>query len=284
MATQTLFRIYRYQLLPLDRNNTKDLYGDNSPEYIIANKNSLFAETLATLPKPVTADKQPIIELRQLTKNLFFVYIAPNRPVTRETIDSRLEKVDNWPHIQAYILNEPNEQYLLVQDRNAAFANTDTVANIIKRKTRYLLEKLGLSLHIESLFDKEVFWSLIKQHKNKITYVEFEFITPNMSNISETLSSALKGLGKETNAVKEELALCSDPHSSLDISPDNETIKGLVDYTSQGGGDITLKIRGIRKKVRTSKSVKQISITGIELTAPPEQLEKNLKSILRSLK
>jgi hypothetical protein len=284
MATQTLFRLYRYQLLPLDRNNTKDLYNDNSPEYIISNKNRLFAETLLTLPNLVTADKQLIIELRQLTETLFIISIAPNRPVTRETIDSRLEKVDNWPHIQAYILNDPNEQFLLVQDRNAAFANTDTVANIIKRKARNLLEKLGLSLHIESLFDKAVFWSLVKEHKNKITHVEFEFVTPNMSNISETLSVALKGLGKETNAVKEELALCSDPHSSLDISPDNETIQGLVDYTSQGGGDITLKIRGIRKKIRTSKSVKQISVTGIELTAPPEQLEKNLKSLLGALK
>lgn len=283
MATQTSFRLYRYQLLPLDRNNTKDLYNDNSPEYIIANKNRLFAETLLTLPKQVIADKQLVIELKKLTENLFLINIAPNRPVTRETIDSRLEKVDNWPHIQAYILNEPSEQYLLVQDRNAAFANTDTVANIIKRKTRHLLEKLGLSLHIESLFDKAAFWSLIKEHKNKITYVEFEFITPNMSNISETLSTALKSLGKETNAVKEELTLSSDPYSSLDISPDNETIQGLVEYTSQGGGDITLKIRGIRKKIRTSKSVKQISVSGLELTATPDQIEKSLKILLKAL-
>ena len=103
-----------------------------------------------------------------------------------------------------------------------------------------------------------------------------------MSNISKTLSTALKSLGKETNAVKEELALSSDPYSSLDISPDNETIKGLVEYTSQGCGDITLKVRGIRKKIRTSKSFQQISISGIELTATPEQLEKNLKSILKA--
>lgn len=283
MATQTSFRLYRYQLLPLDRNNTKDLYNDNSPEYIIANKNRLFADILLSFPKQVVADKQLVIELKKLTENLFLINIAPNRPVTRETIDSQLEKVDNWPHIQAYILNEPNEQYLLVQDRIAAFANTDTVANIIKRKTRHLLEKLGLSLHIESLFDKAGFWSLIKEHKNKITYVEFEFITPNMSNISETLSTALKSLGKETNAVKEELALSSDPYSSLDISPDNETIQGLVEYTSQGGGDITLKIRGIRKKIRTSKSVRQISVSGLELTATPEQIEENLKILLKAL-
>lgn len=57
-----------------------------------------------------------------------------------------------------------------------------------------------------------------------------------MSNISKTLSEALKSLGKNTNAVKEELALTSDPVSSLDISPDDQTIQGLVEYTSEGGG------------------------------------------------
>jgi hypothetical protein len=54
--------------------------------------------------------------------------------------------------------------------------------------------------------------------------------------------------GQETNAVREELAFTADPASSLDIAPSNEIIQGLVDYTSEGGGDITLKVKGIRKR------------------------------------
>jgi len=122
------------------------------------------------------------------------------------------------------------------------------------------------------LFNKAYFWSLVDQYKNRITWLEFEFITPNMANISGTLASTLKNLGKETNAVREELAFTADPASSLDIAPSNEIIQGLVDYTSEGGGDITLKVKGIRKRFHTSKSTREVYLSGLELTASPEQI------------
>lgn len=268
----TTFRVYRYQLLPLDRNKTKDFFSNQTPEEIIAQKNQLFSEAILSLPRHSLTRSKTIINIAEISQNFFRLQFAPSRPLTRETPDSRLEQVENWPHIEAYILNAPEDQYFLIQDRVSAFANTDTVANIVKKGTRHILEKIGLSLHIEPLFDKAYFWELVREHKNRITWVEFEFITPNMSNISGTLASTLKSLGKDTNAVQEKLALTSDPISSLDISQNNMTIQGLVDYTSEGGGDITLKIKRIRKKFHTSKSTREISLSGIELTASPSQL------------
>lgn len=281
MSTATAFRVYRYQLLPLDRNDTKDLYHDRAPEEIIANKNAYFAEAIATLSNIRHRDAAIISEVQSLTTDVFSIHLAPSRPLTRETPDFRQEKVENWPHITVYILNDKDEQYILIQDRVIAFANTDTVAKLIERGTRNKLERLGLSLHVERLFDKGYFWGLVETYKNRVTEVEFEFITPNMSNISHTLANTLKSLGKETNAVREDLALASDPASSLDINPSNETIQGLVDYTSEGGGDITLKIKGIRKKFHTSKSSKEVHLTGLEITAPPEQVAQILREALR---
>jgi hypothetical protein len=111
--------------------------------------------------------------------------------------------------------------------------------------------------------------------------VEFEFITPNMSNISRTLSESLKSLGKDTNAVREDLAITSDPAVSLDISPSNETIQGLVEYTSEGGGDITVKVKGIRKRFHTSKSSREVNLSGLEITASPEQIIAVIREALR---
>lgn len=281
MSSHKTFLAYRYQLLPLDRNETKDLFHDRHPSEIIERKNEFFAEALTALRNQKRRASEIIVKVSLIHPNFFALQLAPSRPLTRETPDFRLEKVENWPHIAAYILNAPEEQYLLIQDRTSAFANTDTVANLVKRGTRHSLEKFGLSLHIEPLFNKAYFWSLVDQYKNRITWLEFEFITPNMANISGTLASTLKNLGKETNAVREELAFSSDPASSLDIAPSNQTIQGLVDYTSEGGGDITLKVKGIRKKFHTSKSTREVYLSGLELTASPEQIIEIIREALK---
>lgn len=281
MSTHTIFRAYRYQLLPLDRNETKDLYNDRSSSEIIANKNRYFAEALAQLPKVNHKRGDMNMSINEATEDFFKIQLAPSRPLTRETHDSKLEKVENWPHIEAYILNSPDDQLLIIQDRASAFANTDTVANIILRGTRGTLEKIGLSLHIEPLFDEAYFWGLVKQYSNKITKVEFDFVTPNMANISKTLDSTLKNLGKQTNAAREQLAISSDPTSSLDISPENPMIQGLVGYTSKGAGDIKLKIKGIRKSFQTSNFKKEVHLSGVEITAGANEIAAIIREALR---
>ena len=281
MSTHTIFKAYRYQLLPLDRNETKDLYQDYSVEQIISRKNEFFAEALNHLPKVSHKRVEVSVLIREIQQDFFRIHLAPSRPLTRETTDFRREKVENWPHIDAYVLNKPEDQLLIIQDRPTAFANTDTVANIILRSTRGALDKIGLSLQIEPLFNEAYFWDLVNQYNNKITWVEFDFVTPNMANISKTLASTLKSLGKDTNAVKEQLTLRSDPSSSLDISHNNPTIQGLVDYTSRGAGDIKLKIKGIRKRFQTSNSRREVHLSGVEITADAEDIVEIIREALR---
>lgn len=281
MSTHIIFRAYRYQLLPLDRNETKDLYNDRSTEEIIAQKNSFFLEALLHLPKTNHKRVEINTSIEIIEKDFFKIQFAPSRPLTRETADQKREKIENWPHIEAYILNKPDDQFLIIQERATAFANTDTVANIILRGTRNTLEKIGLSLQIEPLFNEAYFWGLVNQYSNRITLVEFEFITPNMSNISKTLAETLKKLGKETNAVREQVTLRSDAASSLDISQENSTIQGLVKYTSEGAGDIKLKIKGIRKRFQTSTSRREVHLSGIEITADANQIAQIIRDALK---
>lgn len=281
MGAHTSFRIYRYQLLPLDRNETKDMFHDIQSDEIIKRKNEFFSGSLLELPNLKRRKSEIIVRVLPLSTELISLQLAPSRPLTRETTNFQLEKIENWPHITAFVLNSPEDQYLLIQDRISAFASTDTVANLVKRGTKHTLEKIGLTLHIEPLFNKAYFWGLVEEYRNRITCLEFEFITPNMSNISQTLANTLKDLGKDTNAVCEELTLSSDAASSLDISQSNETILGLVEYTSEGGGDITLKVKGIRKKFHTSKSTREVYLSGLELTAKPEQIVNIIREALK---
>jgi hypothetical protein len=211
----------------------------------------------------------------------FILSVASRRAITRETPDFRKEQLENWPHVTAFVLNRPNEQYIVVQDRVAAYASTDTVVKIIQSSTRLSLKAVGLRLHTEPLFNPKFFWDLVFQHKDRITWIGFEFVTPNMSNISSTLSATLKKLAKDTNSSQSSVQLKSDPASALKVDPQEPVVQGLVDYTSEGGGDISIKIKGLRKKVRTSSSVREIELDGLQLNCSPDQVLDILRGLLK---
>jgi hypothetical protein len=102
-----------------------------------------------------------------------------------------------------------------------------------------------------------------------------------MANISNTLSNTLKELAKDTNSSQSNLQLRSDPASSLDIDQKDETVQGLVDYTSEGGGDIAIKIKGLRKKIQTSRSIREIELDDLQLSGPPEQVARIVRDLLK---
>ena len=280
MGTLTTFKVYRYQLLPIDR-HTDDLYDGMNADQLIQRKNSIFAKTIPFIRTHRHRGSDLSVRLDGNDIDAFILSIASRRGLTRETPDFRIEQIENWPHVTAIILNKPDEQYILVQDRPAAFANTDTVVTLIDRATRASLQRSGLRLHTERVFSKSHFWNLVREFRHKITWIEFEFVTPNMANISSTLSSTLKGLAKDTNSSQSNLQLRSDPASALDIDPNDEAVKGLVDYTSEGGGDISIKIKGLRRKIQTSRSIREIELDDLQLSGSPEQVAGALREILK---
>lgn len=280
MGSLTTFKVYRYQLLPIDR-HTDDLYDGLSANQLIERKNSIFARTIPFVRTHRHRGSDLSVRLESNQSDSFILSIASRRALTRETPDFRIEQIENWPHVTAIILNRPEEQYIVVQDRPTAFASTDTVVKLIDRATRASLQRSGLRLHTERVFSKSHFWQLVNEHKDKITWIEFEFVTPNMANISNTLSSTLKELAKDTNSSQSNLQLRSDPASSLDINPKDETVQGLVDYTSEGGGDISIKIKGFRKKIQTSRSIREIELDDLQLSGPPEQVAGIVRDILK---
>ena len=48
--------------------------------------------------------------------------------------------------------------------------------------------------------------------------------------------------------------------AKLEINDDNEMLNSIVEYASEGGGDISFKISGYKNRIHTSKSVKTIEI------------------------
>ena len=273
------FHLYRYQLLPVDRYFQGDLYGAATVEELISKKNKIFAEALSSPTAFVGGRTQTATQLLVEAEDFLLYRIAANRSLQHETRDFQTEVIDNWPKILLVIWNSPERQLIAVQHRVTAFQETEAVLKLVFDSIEPILAKNQLTAIWETLFEKKVFWDLVEKFKGKIQEVDFELVTPNMANISGVLPENLREFSKRTNAVKSNVSITSDASSALKIDPNDPIVNALVEYSSEGGGDIALRLAGIKKKIHTSRTVREVTIDETSLQGTPE----NVASILREL-
>jgi hypothetical protein len=209
--------------------------------------------------------------------------IAANRNIRRETEDFRKEDLDNWPSILVAVSNSEDTQIVAVQRRQSAFAYPSTPAKVIENSVNHGLVKHGLRAYFEPLFEETAFWDLVRENRTRISRLTFELVTPNMANISGNLDQEMKSLAKSTNTALTELSLEADPKGVLDVDRTNTKLANLVDYASKGGGDVVLKVRGIKKVFRAQKTVKEIEVDQISLSGDPKTVVKILQEIIEKL-
>lgn len=283
MSSKTnTFELFRYQILPVDRYFQGDLFnGINSIEELIKNKNKFFAEALQGQSDFSNKRHKTVVKLLLQHDDFYLYRIAHNKTIHRETRDFKDETIDSWPSILVAIWNHPDKQYIAIQKRTTAFAKSETVAKLILEKIEPQLTHFQLRAIYEPLFEKQQFWTLLRKYRGKVKSVDFEIITPNMANISGTLPDDLKLFAKCTNSTRNNLKIESEPDSALHLEEDNSALRGLVDYSSEGGGNISLKIDGIKKHHQTSRTVKEITLGEMELTGNAEQIAHVLKELLK---
>ncbi|MDH5571052.1 MAG: hypothetical protein OEY89_04755 [Gammaproteobacteria bacterium] len=281
-TTTSQFELYRYQLLPIDRYLQGDLWsGINSIEELISKKNELFSSAMLEVDHFANSRTETTTK-RLYAKDDFFLFrIAANRSLHRETKEFTEEYIDNWPSVLVAVWNHPEIQMFAIQRRTNAFSSTEAVAKLILETIHPSLAHFHLRAIYEPIVERKVFWDIVEKYEGEIQKLEFEFITPNMANISSSLPENLKEFAKATNSVKNKLDIESDSESNLHIQKDNNTISALADYTSDGGGNVAIKINGLSKKINTSKTVKHVEISEIELQGTAEEVAGILKEIMR---
>lgn len=144
----------------------------------------------------------------------------------------------------------------------------------------HLLESYQLRVHSLPLFERQEFWNIVKKYEGRIQGLEFEFITPNMANISGTLPSDLRDFAKSTNSTTNRLEVKSDADTALHVSEDNPAIQGLVDYSAEGGGNIAVKVSGLKKRKHTARTVREVELEDVEIQAPAEEVINILKQLM----
>ncbi len=272
------FDLYRYQLLPTSQQQQELFQKTYSADEIRLHKNQFFENALKSELRFSHRNFEINYKIEIYEKLWFIIKIGAHKKVNRDTKEFTKEKLDSWPNVTVVVHNDPKTQIIAISKNIKAFSNTKIVAQIFDIALTEALHSYGLIIQTREQFEKNNFWSVINENPNKIERVRFEMIAPNMANISHALKIDLKQLNRDTNCHKAKIELESLPGTTLEINKDNELINGCVDYSANGGGDIAIKIIGIRKEVRTSKTVKSVKIDELEIKNPTlDLLERILK-------
>jgi predicted CopG family antitoxin len=255
------FDLYRFQLLPISQNIHDDLYIENlSIDKLKEAKNSIFSEIISRLIKINHRTFDIIQKSIPLGGDWIAFKLGAKKIVEIGTTDLKKSTIDSWPHITIIINNNPDIQTIAISRNPKAFSSTGAVAKLLQRNLEHALKARQLTLHIKPIFDKQDFWSIINKHEHDVSSVKFELISPNMSNISKSLTIDLRSINEQTNSHITNVELNADKGASLELDESNNIVAGLVEYAAQGGGNISVKLSGIRQKIQTNTEIKTLEI------------------------
>lgn len=258
---QIHFELFRYQLLPISQHIQKDMFREVlSAKELKEKKNDFFQEILEEFPTLQYRDAKINIRVDLAISPWYVIEINTQKTLQRDKPDFEKERIDTWPHVIVAINNRPDVQLIAISRNKKAFSSCAVIAKMLQDNFQKFLHEYYLNIQIEALFEKNHFWNLIEEYAGKITSVKFELISPNMANISKALELDLAQLNIDTNSHRTDLKLNSGEGSVLEVNPENTLVNSLVDYSAEGGGDIEIRLKGINKAIRTSKTVREITI------------------------
>lgn len=282
-TTEITFDLYRYQLLPIDKNVQLSLNNDIlSFEDLVNKKNDLLADILQN--KNIFLNhkhSKTLFRLEAIKNNVFVFRLGIKRNLKRNTKEFKVEEVENYPNILLIINNDKSSQKIAIQTNYKAFNNTKIPSRILQRSLTNFLKTINLSIYVEPIYRTSDFWQIIDKYPGKIKLISFDLIRPNLANISGSIDKKLKELQTNIDAHKSKLEFESNKESNLKITRDDIQINGLVEYGSQGGGQISVQVEGIKKKIKTNKSTEEITISAAEVIGNIEDVAKFFKNLLK---
>ena len=235
---KSTFDYYRYQLVP---NTTRDFsLFDKVYTYEEAKeqKNSFFA---SFIEDPEISSKKGILPSILIAKqDDKYIFLLSNISSVDVVNNFTTETVKNEPYVVIIIDNDPENQIIAISRNKKAYSSSDVVVGILLANFQSRLDEYKISIYIEPIYSPSTFWGLV-EHKS-ISWIKFELIKPNLANISGAFSGDIRESADMFNSHKTELKYNAPQNNCLEnLSRDNQVLDGLVEYASQGGGNITVK-------------------------------------------
>ena len=276
------FDLYRFQIVP---NSTQEggLF-DLPLEEVITRKNEFFGDILSRKRKKIFSKRHDGIATKTVANLDGFTVFRLGNKKHKRVQNKNLEKieVEDYPDVYVLINNDPEVQTIAISKNIDAFSESLVVAGILEKSFAVPLAAYQLSIYIQPVFEEKSFWSLVKRYEGKIKSLKFDLIKPNLANISGSFRNEIRSLADNVNSHRTEVKLNAPKEAALEnVNEENGQIDDLVKYASKGGGEISVRVKGMSKTMKTNKSIKEITISEMTLKGEPEEVVEALKTILR---
>lgn len=278
MDRTIVFELYRFHLLPITTNQIS-LFDDEIMTYeeLVERKNSFFEEIVQNLQNN---NQDSPIELYSSEGNSYLFRLA-NTKTTLIYRDFAEIPEKTEPYIYIIINTDPQVQKIAISRNTEAFSTSSASKNVLDKILNKYLLPYCLSIEFEQMFQSDTFWSYVRKYEGRIKSIDFEIIKPNLSKISHTIKDSLKPLIESTNSHKTHLKLDAPKEGVLEnINSENKLVDGLVSYSSEGGGNISMKILGVSTRVKTENMTTTKKIDEIQIKGSPDQIIKIWKDII----
>jgi hypothetical protein len=282
-GSQATFETFRYQLV-VDKTLPINMFEKyETADQVRADKNNIFQKVITDPAFEFTGGGSELTSKFLYSDGVMSYYrLGVKRTTTLYGSDLAPHSEDNYPNFVIAFNNDPTVQKIAIQTNSAAFKDVNTVSNIIQETLEEQLKLFNLSFYAEPIYDKQEFWKLIKQYPKRITQLSFDLISPNMANITKNLKIDLKQLYEDTNTHKTKVELNADTDGYLEVKPESKFVNSLVDYSADGGGNISMRVAGMRKLLHTAQSPEEFNIDRVLLDGEIdwEKMNEQFKSIL----
>lgn len=269
-----LFQHFLFQLSPVDHDQL-EMFEKESRELRKQKKNEYFTDALDQLED--FDDGKHVCKLFYKNEENYIFKIGQRKTTTISDEKLKEHFTEDHPWIFVLISNHPEVQTILISENPIAFSKPVVVKNFLNKVLGEYLDHKGLELSIEPKFKKKEFWSIVGN--NPISKIDFTIVKPNMARISKNLSKALKEAIETVDSHTSHISFkAADKGSLNNIKPTNKDINEMVNYASEGGGNISVKMKGVRHVVKTSEMTTTSEISQAEIEGTPNAIIQFMKS------
>jgi hypothetical protein len=257
----------------------------NNPAAVLEKKNEILqrclldAKELSPHRKNTAAIKKKNFAVKDGT---FLLRVGSEKRINLSDEQLDDHETQHFPYVYVYFDNRKDNQVLAIQQNQDVFSDTNVTAKIIQENINSMIAPFNLECVIKPQFDENDFWKYVEKHQKSIIRLQFSILAPNLPRIRASIPEDLNKLQSSIGSQLGTFDFQSLTNSHLTISKTNEDIAGLAKAAADGGGEIKVKIKGLKKFQSMDKTKKEMSIKEFEANGKPEDVQRTIEKLLES--
>jgi hypothetical protein len=257
----------------------------NNPAAVLGKKNEILQRCLLDAKElsPHRTNTLPIKKKNFIVKDgTFLLRVGSEKSINLSDEDLVDHVTPHFPYVYVYFDNRKDEQVLAIQQNPAVFSDTKVTAKIIQENINSMIAPFNLECVIKPQFDDNDFWKYVEKHQKSIVRLQFSILAPNLPRIRISIPEELNRIQSSIGSQLGKFDFQSLTNSHLTISKNNEDIAGLAKAAADGGGEIRVKIKNMKKFQCMAKTTKELSIKEFDAAGKPEDVQRAIEKLLES--